>query len=555
MGKQTNAVPMSQEDLFGRIISLEQRVSTLEAGLAGSKPVMAGNSKDDQADETVEIGFSGSNIESSFGEFGLAWIGNLVLLFGIVFLVKYMQNKGLEVFSTIIGYAAVAGLFLVSNYLKNSHKNLASIFSLNGYVLLFIVTMQLHFFTNNPLLPGLFPVLALLLVVTIIQSYIAIRRKSEGLAGLAFVMAAVTAILSNQTHFLLPITVIVSITAVIFLRRFGWWRLLIFSIFLVYIVNLLWLTGNPFMNHAIKVLKDHESGYFYLFIIAAAYSSVAMIRQKGLFPDNSAISSIIINGLGFSFLVSLYVLAFFKDNYILLFGSIALFCLVYSIFLKSRSEWKVTAALYALYSFVALSVTVYGIYTFPRAYFLLALQSVLVVSMALWFRSRVIVVMNTFLFLILLIVYLATAHSSNSANIAFALVSLITARTLNLLQERLRIKTELLRNTYLITGFFMVLYALYRLVPGNYVTLSWTAAAALYFLLSFAMRNIKYRYLALATMAAAAIYLFIADLARVEIVYRVMAFLFLAMISIALSLYYTKRRKKRMEEQEAGSGF
>jgi uncharacterized membrane protein len=99
----------------------------------------------------------------------------------------------------------------------------------------------------------------------------------------------------------------------------------------------------------------------------------------------------------------------------------------------------------------------------------------------------------------------------------------------------------------------MVLYALYRLVPGNYVTLSWTAAAALYFLLSFAMHNLKYRYLALATMVATALYLFIIDLARVEIVYRVMAFLFLAMISIALSLYYTKRRKKRLEEKEEGA--
>jgi hypothetical protein len=297
------------------------------------------------------------------------------------------------------------------------------------------------------------------------------------------------------------------------------------------------------------VIKDHQAGYIYLFLIAAVYSSVAMIKQKGLFPDSGVISSIIINGMGFSFVVALFVLAFFKDNYIYLFGSIALFCLVYSVFLQSRSNWKVMASLYALYSFVALSVTVYGIYGFPKAYFLLALQSLLVVIMALWFKSRVIVVMNTFLFMILLIAYLATGHIINGANIAFALVSLITARTLNWQKERLKIRTELLRNTNLVMGFIMVLYALYKAVPGNYVTLSWTLAAALYFLLSFAMHNIKYRYLALGTMGATALYLFIVDLARVEIVYRVVAFLFLAMISIALSLYYTKRRKRKMDEQ------
>jgi hypothetical protein len=549
MGRQGKTVSMSQEDIVIRINDLEQRVTMLEAELRGSKPAVKADIMDEMAEEEVELEFSGSTLESSFGEFGLAWLGNLVLLFGIVFLVKYLQNSGLPVISAVLGYLFVTALFLVSNYLKNTNKSMASVFSLNGYVLLFIVTMQLHFFSKAPMLTGLYPDLILLLVVSVIVGYMANRRKSERLAGLTFIMAAVTAVVSDHTHFLLPLTVLISIAAVYFIYRFGWWRLLIFSILLVYFINFVWLIGNPFMGHPVQVIKVHESGFVYIYFIAAAYSSIAMIRKKDLIPDQGAIFSIIMNGLGFSFLIALFVLAFFKDNYILLFGTIALFCIVYSIFLQYWSTWKVTASLYALYSFVALSVTVYGIYAFPKAYSLLAIQGYLVVIMAIWFRSRVIVVMNTFLFIILLIAYLTASHSSNSANIAFALVALATARTLNWQKENLKIKTELLLNTNLIVGFFMVLYALYRLVPGNYVTLSWTAAAALYFVLSFAMHNVKFRYLALGTTGATALYLFIVDLARVEIIYRVAAFLFLAMISIVLSLYYARRRKKRGEEQ------
>ncbi len=540
---------MGQDDIAGRIFSLEQRVSVLESELAGNRTPRIEKIVEKSDPEEAELEFDGSSIESSFGEHGLAWLGNLVLLFGIIFLEKFLQSKGMALLASVIGFTATAGLFFVSRYLKDSHKNLSSIFSLTGYVLLFIVTMQLHFFTKDPLIGSLYPSLILLLAVSFFQGYIAIRTESQGMAVLAFIMAGVTAVLSDQTHFLLPVLVLISASSVYFLNRFGWWKLLVFSIFLVYFINLCWLLGNPFMGHTLQVLKDHQSGYFYLYVFAAIYSSIALLRKKDLFPDYSLISSIIINGLGFSFLLTIFVLAFFKDNYILLFGSIALFCLVYSIFLQSRSSWKVTASLYALYSFMALSVTVYGIYGFPKAYFLLAIQSLLVVSMSLWFKSRVIVVMNTILLIILLTAYLTTAHSDNSANIAFALVALITARTLNWQKERLKIKTELLRNTNLVMGFIMVLYALYRLVPGNYVTLSWTLAAALYFLLSFAMHNIKYRYLALGTMGATALYLFIVDLARVEIIYRVMAFLFLAIISIALSLYYTKRRKKTSESQ------
>ena len=50
--------------------------------------------------------------------------------------------------------------------------------------------------------------------------------------------------------------------------------------------------------------------------------------------------------------------------------------------------------------------------------------------------------------------------------------------------------------------------------------------------------------MALGTMISAAIYLFAVDLAKIEAVYRVLAFLFLAVISIGISIYYTNRIKK-----------
>jgi membrane protein implicated in regulation of membrane protease activity len=54
--------------------------------------------------------------------------------------------------------------------------------------------------------------------------------------------------------------------------------------------------------------------------------------------------------------------------------------------------------------------------------------------------------------------------------------------------------------------------------------------------------------MAIFTMIAAAIYLFIVDLASVGIIYRIVAFMFLAIISIAISVYYTKHKKKTNEE-------
>ncbi|MBM3436662.1 MAG: DUF2339 domain-containing protein [Bacteroidetes bacterium] len=168
--------------------------------------------------------------------------------------------------------------------------------------------------------------------------------------------------------------------------------------------------------------------------------------------------------------------------------------------------------------------------------------------MAIWFRSKFIIIINSALFLILLVVYMSTSPIFNGINISFALVALITARVLNWKKDYLTIRTEMIRNFYLVIAFIMVLFSLYHLVPKQYITLSWTLAALAFFLLGLLIKNVKYRYLALGTMIAAALYLFIVDLARIELVYRVIALLFLALISIGLSLYYTKKLKKKTTE-------
>jgi len=95
----------------------------------------------------------------------------------------------------------------------------------------------------------------------------------------------------------------------------------------------------------------------------------------------------------------------------------------------------------------------------------------------------------------------------------------------------------------------MVLVTLYHLIPARYITLSWTVAAVIFFALSLILKNVKYRYLSLGTMIAAAFYLFIVDLAKIELIYRIIALMFLAIISIGLSVYYTKKSKRKADKK------
>ncbi len=540
--------------LSQRIAALEERITRLEKEIKGQSP--AGSNRfqiqHTQADEAVvKVASSTENsMESRIGEYGMAWMGNIVLLFGILFLTQFLQKNNQELISLAFGFAAVGLVYLIGYLTRESLPYMSRLFSYNGHLLLYIQTMRICLFESSRVIdnPLLGHVVVMIVLVSLI--YLAYRNNSQLLAVLSWLMACATAIASGHTHFMLPLMAGITGTSVLFAIRKGWWLGLNISIFLVYSIFLVWLLGNPFLSKSAEFIADHQLGYIYLFTCALAYSLLALLPKSDHLPHNQPFSAILWNGIGFSFIFTLMVLTFFSDNYFIYFGFIAAFCIAYSVLLQIRGTWNTIAAMYAIYSFVALSITIAGIYHFPLAFFLLSIQSLLVVIVALWFRSRFMVIMNTILFAGLLIVYLATAESLDMINFSFALVALVTARILNWRKQRLEIRTELIRNIFLFSGAAMVLFSLHEAVPPNFVTLSWTLAAVVFFILSVLIRNMKYRWLAISTMIVTVFYLFIVDLSNISLGYRIVALMFIASISLGISIFYSKRQKDKQQEPE-----
>lgn len=538
------------EKINRHLESLELRLRRLESGIittetTNSSPedvkVQADNSalSISEHPEEEESGF-----EYNIGRFGLAWLGNIVLLFGIIFLTQYLINIGHQFSSVILEYISATAIFILANYLKKADDYLAFTFKLNAQILLFYITIRLHFFSISPLIANSSICLLILLILVAIQTYLSIRNKSQAYGALAVIFSLTTAIIGDATHFTLPLVVLTSIGVVYFYIRFNWRPLLVVTILLTYLTFFLWLFGNPIMGHAMQLISEHHLGVIYLYGLGACFSILLLFRKMDTGSDDFLIGVTFVNGILFTLLLLLAVLRFFFNDYVGLFSVITICCLVYSTILHSKSDWNFGSAFYALYGFMAMSIALYGLVGLPKVYLLLSVQSLIVVSMALWFRNRLIVVMNSLLFFAILTVYLLSSDSVNGVNFSFALIALISARIVNWKSSRLKIETDLMRNLYMIEGFLMMLYALSHALPKQFVTLSWTLAALLYFLISLLLKNIKYRYMALGTMIGAAIYLFLVDLARIEIIYRVLALLFLAAISIGISMYYTNRIKK-----------
>jgi len=537
------------EKISKRLQAIELRLSKLESAVSISEKDPFYYPEDQVASIKSSVSSVTSDedekgLESQIGRFGLAWIGNIVLLFGIIFLTQYLINLNHQYLSAVLGYLAAAAIFFLAEYIKKTNTHLAFMFKMNAQVLLFYISIKLHFFSASPVISDKSISLILLLLIISFQTYVSIRNKSQSFAVLAVIFTITAAILSDTTHFMLPLLTLISAVTVYFLYRYKWEPLIIVTILLSYITYFLWLFGNPLMGHPMGYVADQQMGVIYLFGMGAIYSIVILFRNKCESTDDFLAGVTFTNGIMFTLLLLLVVLKFYSSSYVFIFALITICCLIYSTIIHMKSNWNFASAFYALYGFMALSIALYGIYGFPKVYLLLSVQSLIVVTMALWFRNRLIVVMNSLLFLTILLIYFVSSDSITSVNFSFALIALISARVINWKRDRLKIETDLIRNLYMIEGFLMMLYALSHGVPKQFVTLSWTAAALLYFGVGYLLKNVKYRYMALGTMICAAVYLFLVDLARIEIIYRVLALLSLAAISIGISIYYTNRIKK-----------
>jgi hypothetical protein len=370
------------------------------------------------------------------------------------------------------------------------------------------------------------------------------------MAVLGIILSLITSIYSDKTHFSLPIlTVTVIVSLYLFIKQ-KWSALLIISLILVYISHIIWLFGNPFVGNPFEIRSFHDYSFMYLFAYGMIYAVTSILPNKESFKSNIFIAAAVLNALAFSFVTLITVLAFFSTNYFIVFLVISSLCLVYSIVLKAKTGDQFLQSFYAVCGFMALSDAVYGYSKFPDAYFWLALQSLLVVSIALWYRSRIIVLMNSFLFVVILIIYLASSRPIDKINFTFALVAMISARIINWKKARLTLETEYIRNSYLFCLFFLVLFGLYHAVPKVYVSISWTIAAILYFVFSIVLKNIKYRYLSILTLLSAGFYLFAVDLSHMTVGYRVVAFLFLAVITLGAAFYYVRKIKIGKEKMD-----
>ncbi len=524
---------------------LEERIARLETHLGVPAPTPGPEPNGERQHAVLQEAAEGeAELEQRIGEYGLAWAGSTVFLLGFAFLMTFTLNQGYSLLSAAMGYAAAAGIYLLARSWERNFFYLARILVSASLLLGYYTTLRLHYFTASPLLGNSQIAFALLLIFALLPLAVAVKIQSQALAVLPVFLVLMTALLGDHQHVTLPLVTLQAALAVYLALRYDWWRLLNLAICLVYLTHMLWLIDNPVAGHSIRAIAADQYPLVYPFLCAAVFAYPTLFFDREISMDVARICVVFLNCLGCSTVLSLAVVALHpKDSALIALVAFGL------LLVCSAVQWLTThvqfaASVYACFSYLALTIAIYGFARIPEAFLWLALQSFLVVTMALWFRSRTLVVVNAVIYFGILLAYWIISPVSDWVNFSFAFVALLSARVMNWKKERLTLRTDGLRNTYLGATFLMVLYGLYHAVPASYVALSWTLTAVGYFLLSLLLKNVKYRWLSLFNLLATVAYLFLVDLARLDPKFRVVAFLFLGLMAVGISLFYARLRRR-----------
>ena len=533
----------TEENILHLLKNLEARVAAIEDRLnIESKSTDYTEKPDSKLSPLTEA--PSDNMEFHIGEFWFAKVGIVILALGIAFLLTFPYQNIPAGFPIIIGYLLVTGIAVISHLWRKTFSLISRYLLGGGLILLYFTTLRLHYFSVESIIENSIIETSLLLLVVCINLYVALRRKSVYLSIVTFTLGFITAIISALPLFMFTILSVLAGLCVFIQKKYQWHYLLHFGIILTYFSHFIWFINNPFLGHKIQLVSTPLYNIYFILFYAVIFSLASLLRPKDLDEDNNLALSMFLNSFGSYGLYLIITLTQFQDHLALNHFLAAILFLSFSVLYWKRGNGKYTTSLYAIVGYMSLSVAIIALFELPDSFIWLSWQSLLVITTAIWYRSKFIIFANFFIYIIIFISYLFIAGTVHVVSLSFGFVALISARLLNWQKERLELKTELMRTSYLAAAFFMFPYALYHTVPGGYVSLSWVGVAGFYYLLSLILKNKKYRWMALLTFMLAVVYLLLIGTINFDPVFRLISFIVLGLTLIIVSLLYTKFRNK-----------
>ena len=554
-------LPSGPESLTDRLARIEQRLARLETRLelaAVASPLIQ-TAAPAPADSGVTVlaippevapGAADDEIEFQVGQSWFAQAGIFALTIGVGFMLSLPYSGVPPWVPSLAGFAVVGVLFALIHFAGKAIDLVANPLRGAGMLLMCLAAWRLFFPTSHASLPtDSLGGQAFLLFITGVNTAAAWRRNSAWLLGLALLLGAATALFVGEAGFVLLTVAILSIVGVAAGERAGWPILPLATTVLVNATYLVWALGNPLRGGILHFNTEPTAGPLVLLFTSTGFA-VGLLRRTAATAEAeedtlSNVGTFLNCALGYG-LFLLHTAVGHGASLVILQAIASVVFLGLAVLYWVRRRSHIATFFYAMTGYGALSVAIMKAAMAPEVFVWLSLQSVLVVATAIWFRSRFIVVANFLILVGIMLAYLVVAESETGFSVGFGIVALLSARILNWKKERLKLKTELMRNAYLLSAFLVFPYSLYHLISIRYVAVAWVGLASLYYVLNLFIHSQKYRWMGHGTLGLAMCYAVISGVRGFDPVYRVLTFLVLgtALLIVAVSFNRALRRRQ-----------
>jgi Predicted membrane protein (DUF2339) len=545
----TSSNDVTNKEILQHLKSIEARISKIEAHI----DLQPSESEESIEEETIipkRKPETDEELEFRIGQYWFAKLGIFVFLVGWLIANTLHFDDINQIIPVAVGF--ITGLVVIATafFIKNKFPHISGWVLGSGFAIIYLAIIRMHFFSLSPLVTNIIPILVILYLVSVIIIVTGIKWRSSYLTSLGISAALLTGMICDYSYLIFVTIALVSILSSNLKLKLNWDGLINFTIIAAFFVHLLWFINNPLLGNALEIQTDVPLNLLFILIYQIIFSLAFLNDKKteeNLLPSLSvlAITSI---GYGLFLLITILSSPPLGQVYHLLASAIYL---VFAVLFFKIKQSRVSTFFYAMTGYGALSIAIILQFDKPDFFMWLCWQSFLVVSTAVWFRSKFIIVANFIIFLLIFIVFLFVSAATSWISLSFGIVALFSARILNWKKDVLELKTEHMRNAYLLTAFFIIPYSLYNMLPSGYVAFSWIIVAILYYVFSLILKNTKYRYMSLATFMLTVLYVFVLGITSEETIFKILSFLVLGAALVIISVVYTRNRNKATKVKES----
>jgi len=543
----------SENDVTGKEIlrhlkSIESRISKLETYL---------DLPSAKIDEDIEEGpiipkkksETDEELEFRIGQFWFAKLGIFVFLVGWLIGNTLPFEEVNSMLFVVIGFVTGLVTIFAGIFFKNRFPHISGWILGSGFAIVYIAALRMHFFHPVPVVTDIIPILVIVYIVSFALILSGIKWGSTYITAFGFSLGYLSALIGDYSILIFLTITLLAIQSAYLKIKLNWTGLFNFIIVTSYLIHLIWFINNPLVGNQLELQIGQPLNLIFILFYVIIFT-IAYFASKDYDESLPTAMSFLVNtsmGYGLFLLITILSAPSLGQVYNLLASIIFL---GFAILFFTKKSSKVATFYYAMTGYAALSIAIILQFDMPDFFMWLCFQSLLVVSTAVWFRSKFIILANFIIFLLIFFAFLILSGATSGISLSFGIVALLSARILNWKKDKLELKTEQMRNAYLLTALLIIPYSLYQLLPSGFVAFSWIAVAILYYVFSLMLKNVKYRYMSLATFLLTVVYVFVLGITSDETIFKILSFLVLGAALVIISVVYTRNRNKSSKSKE-----